>query len=189
MPAKIRRDAKLKSLPIPQQARVFAIASESGITRTTLDRIDSELGIRVGSIKTLSEFWHWYQAPQQRIARELETEGSLAALVVEKMRSAKPGVTPDELFAFGQRMFAERAIALQDAEAWVATQGAQRDREKVQLKEQEVRLQEQKFRRETCELFLKWYEERQATSIAASAATHAEKIERLGQLMFGEGWK
>ena len=189
MAKKIRRDAKLMSLPAERQAEVIAIATDTGITRKTLDRLRDELGIVVGSAQTLSKFWHWYHSPGQRIEREIASRGSLTELIVEKLRATKPGFTEEELFSFGQRMFAERAIAMQDPAAWVAMQGAQRDREKVVLKEQEIRLAEQKFRRETCELFLKWYEERQAQEIAGSAATHAEKIERLGQLMFGEGWK
>ncbi len=189
MPAKIRRDAKLKSLPVAQQSAVFEIAAKSGITNATLDRMRAELAIDVRSLKTLSEFWHWYQLPQQRISRELETAGSITALVVEKMRATKPEVSDEDLFTLGQRVFAERAIALQDVDAWVATQGAARDQERTAIKAQELELAKQKFQRETAELFLKWAEDQQAREITASGSTHAEKIERLGQLMFGEGWK
>lgn len=189
MPAKIRKDAKLMSLPPERQAEVIAIATESGITRASLQRLQDELGISVGSPQTLSKFWHWYHSPQQRIEREITSRGSLTQLIVEKLRATKPECTEEELFAFGQRMFAERAIAMQDPAAWVAMQGAQRDREKVELKAQEVELARQKFQRETCELFLRWADDRRAQEIASSGGTHAERIERLGQLMFGEGWK
>lgn len=177
------------SLPLDRQAEVIAIATADGITRRSLERIQSELGISVGSPQTLSKFWHWYHSPSQRIEREISARGSLTELIVEKLRATKPGFTEEELFSFGQRMFAERAIAMQDPAAWVATQGAQRDREKVALKEQEIELARQRFQRDTCELFLKWAEDRRAQEIAASGGTHAERIERLGQLMFGEGWK
>lgn len=189
MPAKIRRDAKLMSLPPERQAEVIAIATESGITRKTLDRLRDELGIVIGSAQTLSKFWHWYHSPMQRIEREMTARGSMTEFIVEKLRASKQGYTDEELFQFGQRMFAERAIALENQAEWVTTQSAARDKEKVALKKEEVGLATQKFRRETCELFLKWYEQKQAQDIAASGATHSEKIERLGQLMFGEGWK
>ncbi len=46
----------------------------------------------------------------------------------------------------------------------------------------------QRFMRETCELFLKWYADEQAKAIAAGAESNSSKIERLGALMFGEDW-
>lgn len=50
-------------------------------------------------------------------------------------------------------------------------------------------LQEQKFQRDTCALFIRWNEDARAREIAAAGIDNAEKIERLGQLMFGEDWK
>jgi hypothetical protein len=47
----------------------------------------------------------------------------------------------------------------------------------------------QEFQRETCELFLKWSEDKRAQDIASAGISNADKIEQLGQLMFGEGWK
>jgi hypothetical protein len=187
--AKVRCDAKLKSLPAPLQVQVWDILKAAGITPAAMQRIRQELGVPVGSIRTLSEFYHWYDSPGQRIAREIETAGSVTALVVERMRQNSPVASEEELFRLGQRIFAERAIALQDPDTWVKTQAAGRDKEKVVLKGQELALAQQKFQRETCEMFIKWAADEQARSIANSGATHADKIERLGQLMFGEGWR
>lgn len=186
---KVRKDAKLKSLTAALQAQVREVISGAGITQEALTRISAELGIHVGSVRTLSEFLHWYDSPQQRIAREIETAGSVTALVVDKLRAGPAPVTEAELFAMGQRIFAERAIALQDPEIWARTQAAGRDRERVGLKRDELELARQRFQLETCEAFLKWYEDQKAREIAGSSGTHADKIERLGQLMFGEGWK
>lgn len=186
---KVRKDAKLKSLTPALQAQVREIINGAGITRETMTRLESGLGITVRSLRTLSEFLHWYDSPQQRIAREIETAGSVTALVVDKLRASPAGVSEAELFQMGQRIFAERAIALQDPEIWSKTQAAGRDRERVGLKRDELELARQKFQRETCEAFLKWYEDRQARDIAGSGASYADKIDRLGQLMFGEGWK
>lgn len=186
---KTRIDAKLKSLPVPMQAQVWDILKASGITAAAQTRIREELGVPVGSVRALSEFYHWYDSPQQRIARELETAGSITALVVERLRANSPVADEEELFRLGQRVFSERALALQDPEAWVKTQAAARDKEKITLKEQELKLAEQKFQRDTAELFLKWHADRQAAEIASSGASHSDKIERLGQLMFGEGWR
>lgn len=46
----------------------------------------------------------------------------------------------------------------------------------------------QRFMRETCELFLKWFADEQAKAIAAGSESNSSKIERLGSLMFGEDW-
>lgn len=78
-----------------------------------------------------------------------------------------------------------------------ALQGkAELEKEKLALKrESEARMQEhlalarQKFQRETCKLFLTWYEDQRATGVAgATGIATGEKIERLGKLMFGEEW-
>ncbi len=185
---KVRRDAKLKSLPVAQQGEVVRVLTETGITAASLERLHTELGIDVRSIKTLSEFWHWYHAPQQKIAREMEAAGSVTDFVMANLRKDRPEISDEELFSAGQRFFSELAITMQDPKAWVMTQSAGRDRERVRLKGDEVELARQKFQRDTCELFLKWAEDERAKSIAGSGATNSEKIEQLGRLMFGEGW-
>lgn len=50
-------------------------------------------------------------------------------------------------------------------------------------------LEQQKFRRLTCELFLKWREDDRARNIADGPGTNEEKTEWLGQQMFGDLWK
>ena len=189
MAAKTRRDAKLKSLPLTQQDAVIQLAKDFGITPATLARLRTELGIEVRSLATLSEFWHWWHEPHQRIAREIETAGSVTALVVEKLRATQPTVTEDELFRLGQRIFAERAIALQDTESWVKTQGAARDKERVALKGEEVELARVKIQRETCELFVQWSNDQRARDIVNSGASREQVIEQLGLAMFGESWR
>lgn len=44
-------------------------------------------------------------------------------------------------------------------------------------------------KRETCELFLTWSADQRAKDIANSSISNTDKIEQLGQLMFGEDWK
>lgn len=50
-------------------------------------------------------------------------------------------------------------------------------------------LEKQKFQRTTCELFLKWREDQRAKTISEGPGTNDEKIEQLGQAMFGDLWK
>lgn len=50
-------------------------------------------------------------------------------------------------------------------------------------------LEEKKFQRLTCEMFLKWREDERARNIADGPGTNEDKIEHLGQEMFGDLWK
>ena len=52
-------------------------------------------------------------------------------------------------------------------------------RDKNELARQSLALDKDKFRRQTCELFLKWYDDRQALAIAAGPGTNADKIQAL----------
>ena len=49
-------------------------------------------------------------------------------------------------------------------------------------------LEQAKFQRATCDLFLKWREDERARNIADGPGTNDEKINQLGQAMFGELW-
>ncbi len=128
-----------------------------------------------------------------------ENEATTERLLAELKQEA-PQITDDQLEAVGHRAFALLAIRQQDPRSWVALQAtrnrAEIERLKLQLREREANradealaLDRQRFQRETCELFLRWAEDKRAQQIAAGAATNSEKIEALGQLIFGEGWK
>jgi hypothetical protein len=60
---------------------------------------------------------------------------------------------------------------------------------KAAHKERELSLAENKYMRETCKLFVAWAADKRAGEITNSPASNADKIERLGQLMFGEDCK
>ena len=51
-----------------------------------------------------------------------------------------------------------------------------------------IDLNKKKFQRTTCELFLKWAEDDRAKKVIDGRGSNAEKIEQLGQVMFGEDW-
>lgn len=64
---------------------------------------------------------------------------------------------------------------------------AQNDKRLAQ-KDEELRLARERFKRDTCELFLKWNADKSAIDVANSDRNNADKIEKLGQLMFGDTW-
>lgn len=70
--------------------------------------------------------------------------------------------------------------------AFVSLRGAENDArrtdlagEKQKLEAQRLALDKDRFRRQTCELFLKWYNDQQALTIAAGPGTNADKIQAL----------
>lgn len=57
------------------------------------------------------------------------------------------------------------------------------------LKREDQKLDHARFQRETCKLFLEWFQNEQAKAIATSTETNSAKIEKLGQAMFGDSWR
>jgi hypothetical protein len=125
----------------------------------------------------LSEFYSWYRL-QQRLAVNARTVES-GACGSEAQRSA---MTRAELERPGQRILFGMAIEQEDSLTWKRIQDAK-------LKLGVLELNRQKFQRDTCELFLKWFEDKRAKEVLSSSASNSDKIEQLGQLMFGEDWK
>ena len=60
---------------------------------------------------------------------------------------------------------------------------------KLEAKREELALDKNRFRRETCELFVEWCVNEQAKAIATGTGDNSQKIEQLGRLMFGADWE
>lgn len=123
-----------------------------------------------------------------------------ALWLVKERQQREPGVSESELEEYGQRIFTELTIHRQDMKGFVKLRSARNkaklDKAKLDLQVQAeerqreaLKLEQEKYRRETCELFLKWSEDQRAQAIAQGSAPNAQKIEQLGQLIFGEDWK
>ena len=63
------------------------------------------------------------------------------------------------------------------------------DWERVKQAQAALQLERERFRRETCELYLSWSEDQRAKDITASSASNADKIASLYGLMFAEEQK
>lgn len=83
---------------------------------------------------------------------------------------------------------AELLLSARSAKDRAATENAKLDLKKLDAarKGEELKLSQQKFQRETCELFLKWYKSQRALEIANSSVGNAEKIEQLRQTFFAD---
>lgn len=63
------------------------------------------------------------------------------------------------------------------------------ERDKLAQGEQALGLARARFQRDTCEMFLRWQADQRAREVAAGSGSNTEKIEALGQLMFGDTWR
>jgi hypothetical protein len=124
----------------------------------------------LSNIRDRLELEEDFQANEQTVESMLEAE-----------RAANPNITQEELDRQGLKLFTLLSIRKRDTKSFVSLQRSQKDREALKL-------DQARFRRETCELFLQWAADQRAKDIAAGPASNAEKIEQLGALMFGEDW-
>ena len=63
------------------------------------------------------------------------------------------------------------------------------DRQKTDIARQALALEQAKFKRLTCELFVKWYKNQKVAAIMDDAATDSDqKTEALGRTLFGDLW-
>jgi hypothetical protein len=169
-----RADSKLKRLPLPLMAALVDRLGQPGVTaKDALAWLAEQPdGVR-SSAAALSQSWDWIVARVAAWKREQQ-----ASAFMEAAKEQFPELSQEQIFALGQKHFAMASIAASDARSWQAVQ-------KLDLDKKSLALDEQKFQRETAELFLKWYADRRAAEVANSTSSHAEKIARLGQLMFG----
>jgi hypothetical protein len=150
-------------------------------------RLEQEFGITVKSFDTLSRFWNdnaaaALVAKRQRavaLADEVATEaakqpGRFDAATIDalKQKAFELAVTPGSDPRDVKQLY---MLVLKSRDQDIDTAG--------------LALQRKKFQRESCELFLKWFEDKRVSDIAgAKGLGSAEKVEQLGQLIFGEEW-
>lgn len=117
---------------------------------------------------------------------------------LEDFRNAIPrtdeGSTAEAIGAEKIKAMAESIDALTNAVARIRR--GDHDKEvlrqndlKLKQKDEELALAREKFQRDTAALFIKWCEDKRALEAATGGGDNSEKIERLGQLMFGEDWR
>lgn len=200
MARKIRSDAVLLNLPDTRQEQIIEWC-DTPKTETTpggfahaREQLAAD-GLNV-SLRALSDFyssWH------------LQQDLQLSALVEKQVAMANPGKVKMAREA-GEAMLLQLSLAKKDPELFTAaamsmdqrrnldlqeksaeTKAAQKNRS-LDQKDEAQRLAERKYQRDSCKLFLKWFDAEAAKKIATSGLSNADKIEALGQQMFGKDW-
>lgn len=150
---------------------------------------------REDSIKTLSEFSY-------KIAKASGgslTEGAIAIAggrILELLEKVADGEKPDNLVALKNEDGSYELPFEFDLEKLINSLATLRGREidqqrtkqrdvVLEQRNRQLALEETKFRRQTAELFLKWYEDKRAKEIVESKGAKETKMEDLVQLMFG----
>jgi len=167
-------ESPLRTLPEERQAAIIELLKKNSTVNTRKELIADGLTVSTGA---LSEFWSWWH-----LRRQFKQTQSDVQTLMEDLRTQKPGLSEGEIFAHGQKVFSLLAMKNESAEDWSRIQ-------KTRQREELIKIERQKFQRETCELFLKWQADEEAKKIATSSASNKEKIEALGKKMFGEDWE
>lgn len=135
---------------------------------------------RIDHIRELSKFAvHLAQANGSTIA-----EGGAAIAsgrLLELLEATDGKLNPEELADTINGLTSLRAAEVADKR--VAIEHA-----KLKQKDEELTLARQKFHRQTCELFIKWFASEQARTIAESPIAFTDKVEKLGREMWGDLW-
>jgi len=184
---KPRSDSLLGHLPGEQHEMLVDWMMEGLPYAVIQQRLKDEFGIIVKSASSLSRFWN---------------ENASAALLAKRQRAV---ALADEVAAEAQKTpgrFDQATIdALKQKAFELAVTPGSNPRDVKQLymlvlksRDQDLdqanlALQRRRFQRESCELFVKWYEDTRVAEIAgAKGLGSAEKVEQLGQIIFGEDW-
>lgn len=102
--------------------------------------------------------------------------------LLELLEATSGKLEPEELGEIISGLTNLRKVEVQQERADIA-------QARLKQIDEALALEREKFQRTTCELFLKWHSDERARSITEGPGTNAEKIEKLGEAMFGELWK
>jgi hypothetical protein len=183
---KPRSDAKLKTLPEDQYQALVDWLLAGTPYRVVKQRLSDEFGVETSN-GALSDFWN--DCCGAALVARRQRAVSLADEIADEAASQPGRFDQATIDALKQKAF-ELAVNPQsdprDVKGLFGLVLKARDQEHD---ERSLRIAEQKFRRETCELFAKWAQDQRALEIAVSSEIGAdEKTEMLGKLIFGEDW-
>ena len=167
-----RADAKLKRLPVEVHCEIVERLAAPNTTQLDVLRWLKEKHFVSCSPATFSRSLPFIR---QRVKSHGREQIILAKMSERKAK--EPALSDEELFAFGQREFAELTIAEEDPKGWALIQKTARDKETSAL-------DRQKFQRETVELYLKWRSDKKSEQLAERNIPNEEKIEALRKYHF-----
>lgn len=131
-------------------------------------------GVRM-SPSALSRFYSWFH-----VTRTIQDSRDIASQIGAQLKALGGGdLDDDRVNKVTQRAFELMALRQQDPKLFW-------NMRRLRQKDTQLDLDRQRFQRDTCALFLRWYADRRAGEIAEGKGTNADKIGQLRQLMFGD---
>lgn len=190
---RIPRSDRYEAQLTPRQLRTLHAALLSGTRRIEDIRKTAppwRTGTWAGQRPSMGTLSHLRERLQLR--QTVEENNATTDILATVLRDALPGITQDQLDTIGHKTFTTLAIRRQDSQTFLRLSAARNhveiERQRLAQREAALNLARQKFRQHSCERFLKWSEDRRLQEIAIGPGSNAEKIELLGQIMFGDEW-
>lgn len=170
MSTKPRSDAALKTLPPDRQADIAEHLRSHSLAETAKWLADD--GFKTSS-RALSEFRSWHA-----LAETLRDNDSTVQALLADLKSAKPGMTPDELDAAGQMFFTALSINQKDSLGWKRAQD-------VKIKSGVLKLNWDKFRFDAVQACRKQLPALKSIE-ANKSLSEAEKTDAFMEKLFGK---
>lgn len=189
---KTRSDSFWDGLPPDQKAEIYAWTATHSLAHC-VQRAREKWGYTQGSAASLSN-WRAKFAQEQleRTILQRITDGSAAARQAEDFLAKNPAPALDTIIKLQRVLIMDLSArgAVDPATLGIIQKmvGTCLDHQRAGIAQDSLNLDRARFQRETAELFLKWQADARAQEITASTSSNSEKIEALGNLMFGDLW-
>lgn len=182
---KPRSDSYEESLSEEKCEQLHALLSDSSLSLMQLRELVPVWGSgpRDGSKPSIASL----SAIAARLRRDMTIDRvEDAARMMEQVHVKLSGKAPQEILDTVIQLIGQEVIqkTLEGEDPKNRTAAA-----RLLLKREDQKLDHARFQRETCKLFLEWFQNEQAKAIATSTETNSAKIEKLGQAMFGDSWR
>jgi hypothetical protein len=183
---KVRPEARLLNLPEEQQSQLAEWLLSGMPYHAAKTAVAKEFGVTC-SLASLSRFYAEVCVP---VLLRRRSQAVAAADEVAAAAQSTPGrFDAATIDALRQKAFELAVSPLASAKDIKSVTMLLLKNGDQELKRQELDLQRAKFRRETAEMFLDYYEDRRAKEVVTSTAPRAQKIEELGKVMFPGLWE
>jgi hypothetical protein len=185
---KTRADSLIDSLTTAQQEVVFSHCETTSL-EAGADWLRAEYDVTI-SPQRLGKWLEKRRADFNfvKTLASIRADADRAKLINNTLSGS--GFTTAASTMIGQVIFEElrKPVTERNEDRIVNLMGHALKARDQELKSQQNDLLLARFRRDTCELFIKWSADEKAREVLKSGTSNAEKIEALGAAMFGEEW-
>jgi len=174
---------------LPWETKLWAYSLRESLTGLqAIDAIMERTGIELSSEGKYSDFCSWFGV-QLGIRQKQEEVNDEAETIEAWFAEHLPNATPEQRRAKIIERVAMKLSAGDNLEPLAIFLKRWQDETALEGQREDRKLEQQRFNRQTTELFIKWSEDKRAQEILATPVSNDQKTELLGKLLFGEDWK